>query len=141
MERWLVTGEEPAEYRSQVEAERMDMIRALETSVINVQPAAQGWIAAVVSTHRAATTVGYAVAPVVVALNPQFRFQGGEPHPKFTVCQFQTGYCDLKSATAELASREPGWGGSPTIVGSPQWQGSSLSMKEVVGVVARHLLK
>ncbi len=62
-----------------------------------------------------------------------------EPHAKFTVCQFTTGYCDLKAVVGELATLEPGWGGSPTIIGSPQGQGSSLSVEEVAEVVARYL--
>lgn len=140
MKRWLVTGEEPAEYRSRVEAERLDMIRALESGAIKVEPATDGRIAVVVCTHRAATTVGYAVAPVVIALNPQFRFQGGDPHAKFTVCQFQTGYVDLKAVVVEITNREPGWGGSPTIIGSPQGHGSTLTVEEVTEVVANHLI-
>lgn len=139
MRNWLLTGEEPPEYRGRVEAERTEMIEALERGDIKVR--VDGGIAVVESSHRAATSIGYSQAPVVVALNPRFRFQGGEPHHKFTVCQFESGYVDLKKVAADLSEREAGWGGTPTIIGSPQGQGSVLSIEEVVDVVKRHLLK
>lgn len=135
---WLTTGEEPASYRAQVEKERMDMIQALENGTIKVST--DGRIAVVESTHRAVMTVGYALAPVVVALNPAFRLQGGEPHRKFTVAQFTLGFVDMKTATAELNNLEAGWGGSPTIAGSPQGVGSALTTDQVVEVMNRHFL-
>ncbi|MBI2175527.1 MAG: hypothetical protein HYU35_02235 [Parcubacteria group bacterium] len=140
MEQWLLHGDEPARYREAVEAERSDLITALETGQIKVQLAAGERIAVVESTHRAATSVGYSRAPVVVALNPEFRFQGGESLRKFTICAFEAGkFADIKSALAELAVLEPGWGGSPTIGGSPQGVSSTLTTDKVVEVVARNL--
>lgn len=141
MEHWLLTGEEPVNYRGQVETERLDLIEALETGQIRTELMLGGKVAVVETTHRAATMVGYAMAPVVVALNPAFKLGGGEPHLKFTVCQFQAGYVDLKQVFAELSQQEPGWGGSPTIGGSPQGVSSVLTMEEVVSVVGKHLLK
>lgn len=139
MMEWLLAGKEPAGYRDRVEKERTEMIEALERGDIKVR--VDGGVVVVESAHRAATSIGYSQAPVVVALNPAFRFQGGEPHRKFTVCQFESGYVDLKKVAADLSEREVGWGGSPTIVGSPQGQGSNLSIEEVVAVVRRYLLK
>jgi hypothetical protein len=138
MLKWLNSGEEPEGYRTQVEEERADMIAALENGTIKANATENGKIAVVVSTHRAATSVGYALAPVVVALNPSFRFQGGEPHTKFTVCQFTGGFVDLKSAVAELATLEAGWGGSPTIIGSPQGVSSILTIEKVIEIVAKY---
>lgn len=139
METWLRTGVEPEQYRTQVERERMDMVAAIESGAIQTSVAANGKIAVVVSPHRAAMTVGYALAPVVVALNPEFVFQGGPKHAKFTVAQFEMGFADLKSATAELAGIEPGWGGSPTIAGSPQGVSSTLTTDQVVAVIEKFL--
>jgi hypothetical protein len=141
MEKWLLTGAEPESYRVSVEKERSDMINALETGQIKHETRSGGKIAVVESTHRAATSVGYSLAPVVVALNPSFRFQGGDPHRKFTICQFAGGFADLKAATTELAALEQGWGGSPTIAGSPQGVNSELTIEQVIEVVAKHLLK
>jgi hypothetical protein len=138
---WLVVGDEPAGYRERWLAEQTEIATALANGAIKATTAAEGKLAVVESQHRAATFIGYRLAPVVVALNPAFRFQGGEAHRKFTVCQFTPGWVNLKAAGAELAAMETGWGGSPTIVGSPQGAGSILTTEQVVEVVAWHLLK
>lgn len=139
MEKWLLTGEEPKQYRDSVEKERLDMITALESGAIRHETRADGRIAVVESTHRAATSVGYSLAPVVVALNPSFKQGPSEPYKKFTVCQFAGGFANIKSALAELNELENGWGGSPTIGGSPQGVSSKLTIDEVVAVVEKHL--
>jgi|WetSurMetagenome_2_1015567.scaffolds.fasta_scaffold65945_2 hypothetical protein len=139
MEQWLLTGDEPAQYRTQVEKERLDMITAMETGQIKFETRSDGRIAVVESTHRAATSVGYSLAPVVVALNPSFKQGPSEPYKKFTICQFAGGFADIKSALAELNELEAGWGGSPTIGGSPQGVSSKLTIDEVVAIVEKHL--
>jgi len=139
MERWLLTGEEPKQYRDSVEKERLDMINALETGQIKYETRSGGKIAVVESTHRAATSVGYSLAPVVVALNPSFKQGPGDPYKKFTICAFEAKFVDIKSALAELATLEAGWGGSPTIGGSPQGVSSKLTTEQVVAVVEKHL--
>lgn len=139
MEQWLLTGKEPEQYRAQVEKERLDMITALETGQIKYETRSGDKIAVVESTHRAATSVGYSLAPVVIARNPAFKLGGGEAHVKFTVCAFEPKFADIKSALVELATMEAGWGGSPTIGGSPQDVSSTLTIDQVVGVVAKYL--
>ena len=140
MERWLLTGEEPKQYRDFVEKERLEMITALESGAIKYEASLGGKIAVVESTHRAATSVGYSLAPVVIARNPAFKLGGGEAHVKFTICAFEPRFADIKSALAELATLEAGWGGSPTIGGSPQGVSSKLTIEQVVAVVEKHLL-
>jgi len=140
MERWLLTGDEPEQYRTQFEKERLDMITAMETGQIKYETSSDGRIAVVESTHRAATSVGYSLAPVVIARNPAFKLGGGEAHVKFTICAFEPKFADIKSALAELATLEAGWGGSPTIGGSPQGVSSALTIDQVVAVVEKHLL-
>lgn len=141
MREWLVSGAEPDGYRDRIKAEKMDMIQALELGQIQISSAADGKIAVVVSTHRAGTSLGYMFAPVVVATNPSFSFGGGEPHVKHTVCVFEAGkYVDLKAALTELNELEAGWGGSPTIGGSPQGVSSKLTTEQVAAVIAKYLL-
>ena len=139
MEKWLLTGEEPKQYSDSVEKERLDMITALESGAIKSETRSDGRIAVVESTHRAATSVGYSLAPVVVAFNPSFKQGPSEPYRKFTICQFAGGFADIKSALAELNELEAGWGGSPTIGGSPQGVSSKLTIDEVVAVIEKHL--
>lgn len=139
MEKWLLTGEEPEQYRESVERERGDMITALESGSIKYETRVDGKIAVVESTHRAATSVGYSLAPVVVAFNPSFKQGPSEPYEKFTICQFAGGFADIKSALVELNELEAGWGGSPNIGGSPQGVSSQLTVDQVVAVVEKHL--
>lgn len=141
MKEWLLAGEEPPKYREQAERERLDLVKALADGTINVSVAALGRIAVVESTHRSATSVGYSLAPVVVALNPSFRQGPGDPYKKFTICAFEAKFADIKSALAELATSEAGWGGSPTIGGSPQGVSSTLTVEQVTEVVTRRLLE
>lgn len=177
MKKWFFCGEENtkelAPYREKVERERQDLIKALADGTIRAKRVefANGALALVESTHRAATSVGYSLAPVVVALNPSFKLGAGEPHRKFTVCAYEAGkFADIKSALVELDNLErgsnpwyaeeaarqsakvveegkppvtveqvKGWGGSPTIGGSPQGVSSTLTVEQVVEVVSRHL--
>lgn len=167
MERWLLTGNEPEQYRAHVEKERLDMITALETGQIiarlarfcsacgAAEPPGYGHpcpvcnycepvreesrLAVVVSIHRAATSVGYSLAPVMVALNPALKQGSGEPYRKFTICAFEAKWCDIRAVLTEIATLEAGWGGSPTIGGSPQGVSSVLTIEQVVEVVAKYL--
>lgn len=141
VESWLLSGEEPAGYRDRYVANQLDAARAYESGAATV--IVEDGIAVVTSTHRAATAVGYARAPVVVAVNPEFKGNDGKlpAHTKYTVCQYSTGHVDLVAALAELRVLEPGWGGSPTMVGSTQGESSPLSPDQVVSVVKAHLRK
>ena len=85
-------------------------------------------------------SAAYAVAPVVVAVNESFSFNGGPAHRKVTACQARPGLVDLKAVFAALGETEPGWGGSPTIGGSPQGVSSVIPTDEIVKVVEEHLL-
>lgn len=97
-------------------------------------------VAVVVGNHRLAMALGYQYAPVVVATNPEFSWQGGEPHRKHTVARWNSQQpMDWEGLRAELNGREPGWGGSTSIMGSPQGAGSTLTTEDVVSLVAAHL--
>ena len=138
MKIYLTTGQEPMNYVERVEKERMDIIQALEDGTIEVCSDHQ--VATVVSTHRAATTIGYSQAPVVIAFNPAMQGKDG-PYAKYSICQFEAGYINLKAILEELNTLEAGWGGSPTIGGSPQGVCSNLTMEEVEAVVRKYLLQ
>lgn len=128
------TGQEEAV--AQVRRDRAEQAKVADTVTL----AAGGRIAVVESTSRFAVAAAYQHADVVVAVNPAFRFAGGEPHRKVTVCQARPGLVDLKAVFADLSAMEPGWGGSPTVGGSPQGVGSQVSTAQVVAVLEKHLL-
>ena len=138
---WLVTGKLPDWAIGRARERAQGIVRAVVDGEIDAGTAAGGRIAVVESHHPAALRLGYCLAPVVVALNPEFRPVHGEgPYRKFTICQYREGFLDLPGAMRALRAREPGWGGSPTIIGSPQGTSSKLPMEEVVEIVGDHLL-
>ncbi len=136
---WIIRGAVPDRYRERASREAADLRAELERGETTVDLRADERIAVVESGHRSAVRVGYCRAPVVIARNPAFRFQGGAPHLKYTIAQFTTGYVDLGAVAAALRGREPGWGGSPTIIGSPQGRASEMSLDEILGTVQLHL--
>lgn len=138
--RWLSSGEAPAAYAEALEARARRLAEALAGGDIRLRHGAGGRIASVEGNADGAIQLGYCIAPVVVALAPAFRFRGGPPHRKFTVCQYRAGHIDLRACLAHLAAAEPGWGGSATIIGSPQGQGSALQPIEVVAAVCDSLI-
>jgi len=138
MKKWLQAGEEPIWYREKVEKERLEMIEALESGQIKCELRSNGRIAVVESSHRSGTAVGYCLAPVVIACNPDFK-QGSVSCRKLTICAYQSKFADIKSALAELNELEPGWGGATTIGGSPQGVSSELTVDQVVMVLEKYL--
>lgn len=139
--RWLLDGEVPQVYRALADRNAESLRSQLARGEATFGVRAGGRVATVEGTHPGLLALGYRLAPVVVARNPAFRFQGGPPHAKLTVAQYASGYVDLVAVRDELAAREPGWGGSPTIIGSPQGEASALSTNDVAVVVERHLLR
>jgi len=99
-----------------------------------------GRIVVVTGDHPLAMEIGYRCAPIILATNPRFRFQGGQPHRKHTIARWNTSIAmGWDAMRRELREVEPGWGGSTSIFGSPQGTDSTLSTDEVLDVVQRHL--
>lgn len=109
-------------------------------------------VAVVESAHVGAMGLGYCVAPVVVAMMP------GEEHArKVTIAAWRPGLVDFaalrerlnEAEVVELGQmgldhgtgtqgqrvREGGWGGGATILGSPQGDGTVLSLNELARLV------
>lgn len=141
MEEYLTQGTESAGYREKVEAERAEMIGALEKGAIKIEVIADGRVAYVESSHRSGTSLGYSQAPIVVAFNPTFKQGPGDAYKKYTVCQYDDSWVDLVAVKNELAQLEEGWGGSPTIIGSPQGKSSEIPHEKIVAIIAKHLKK
>lgn len=140
--RWLLSGEEPAYYRAAWRAQQQDLICGLKNGEIRLESRSAGSIAVLETVRTDALQFGYRLAPVVVARNPAFRWGGtGKPHQRYAVAQWELGWIDMAATKRGLVRLESGWGGSQTIIGSPQGKGSSLSLEVVLAVVSRCLLR
>lgn len=139
LERWLDSGEDPEGYLEAYQKEMQEIKTSLlddGTTTVRVEDG----VAYVNSRLRSATSIGYQYAPVVVCYNPEFPDRNLGKVAKYTVCQYSTGYVDLRLVFETLSVLEPGWGGSPTIGGSPQGQSSTLTPDQVISTVKALLL-
>jgi len=139
MQTWLLTGEEPAAYRTAYDKDVAAIRRSLadgSTEVVVQGGDGDFPFVVVMTSLRAGTRVGYAHAPVVIVTNGS---------GLVTICQHRPGYVDLKKVADGLNRQEPdhggkpGWGGSPTIVGSPKPEGTKLPLVAVTSEVLAHL--
>lgn len=135
MKDWVLTGRFFAD-DSRLSTLRLEAQAALDELHVTTISG----VAVVVGSHRWASRFGYAHAPVFVATNPSCVFAGGEPHRKHTIARWNTQYpMDWDGLRTDLQNREPGWGGSSSIMGSPQGEHSILTTEEVVEQVLAHL--
>lgn len=93
--------------------------------------------------RRGACGAGYRNAPIVIAVNEAFKMRDEAPHRKYTIARWNATHVpmDWDGLLADLNSMEPGWvGAGRSICGSPQGIGSTLTLKQVIAVVERHLV-
>lgn len=131
-------AEEIGEYAARALVEAREALAGLQVSM-------HGPVAVVVGSHQLAFAIGYRHAPVVVATNPAFRWQGGEAHVKHTVARWNSatmpgmdwqGMLDALNKADLAVTDTDRWGGSTYIAGSPQGIGSALSTQDVADIVA-----
>lgn len=136
--RWILAGSDamPRLLATYQTAAIREAERALAN--LHVEMGADG-VAWVRGEHRFAFQLGYRMSPVVVAENPAHRLSGGRPHLKYTIARWNSSIpMDWSGMRRELDQREPGWGGSSSIVGSPQGRASTLTSGQVLDIVGRH---
>lgn len=136
IENWLLTGNciGLSEAKERIKKEKAEAAAQSKVHIF-YSPYLQREIAVVISSHRGATTLGYTRAPVVICVNKKFRFNGGPEHLKYTICQFKEGYINLPELTKKICQEEDKWGGSPTIIGSPQGEPSQLTLGRIMSIV------
>lgn len=139
VECWLRTGALPPGAIDRVRAQDQVLMRSLHDGHTHVSGRAGGRIAVVQSAAIGALGLGYLVAPIVIAVQSAPKMSAMSISRKATIAQWKPGHLDLAAVVAELNPIEPGWGGSPTIIGSPQGAGSSLEVEQLVSIAVRHL--
>ncbi|WP_298572019.1 hypothetical protein [uncultured Aliiroseovarius sp.] len=136
---WLTTGNIPEVYTAKIREPAERLLRSIRIGSTVFETHCDGAIAFVASLEPAALRQAYRLAPVIVALNPAYRFASGERGRKFTIARWADGDADLGIASQYLARLENGWGGQSGIKGSPQTTPSILSLGEVVKCVCKGL--
>lgn len=90
------------------------------------------------SNKRGACGIGYQLAPIVIAMNPSFRFGFGEKRVygrKWVIAQCDEGFVPMLDILRSILEMESGWGGSRTIIGSPQDRPSHITKDDLVSAV------
>lgn len=138
---WLQTGTFPGQ---QDRAEQVRAEKAQARAASTVTPVSAD-VTYVESGHRGGVALGYDHTPVVVAFNPAMPNRDLPPYAKFTVARWNGDVpLDMGAVRDELnalesaAGGEGAWGGTSTIIGSPQGTSSRLAPDVVAAVVAKH---
>ena len=137
---WLQSGLVPEIYHNQVYRSVSPLLKSIANKKTVFATHHDGAIASVVSNSSIALRHAYRLAPVVAALNPNFRFASGVRGRKFTIARWDETHADLDIVADHLAQLEEGWGGQPGIKGSPQARPSVLDLEQVIECLSHGVL-
>jgi hypothetical protein len=126
---WLTTGTVPAQVEAEVRKADMHAAAAWGLGQISVTPLCGGIIAYVKSDFRGAMVLGYCTTPVVISESALGTVR------KITIAQFAPGHVDMALLALRLNLLESGWGGSATILGSPQSMGPALEITTIIHLI------
>ena len=130
--RWLVGGVLDDGALAAAEAHARRLAEAWNSGALEIEVLDDARVARV--RGDGGLQLGYRFAPVVIAEGH------GDAPRKVTIGQFAVGHVDLVAVSARLSALEPGWGGSPTIIGSPQGVGARLPDDTIAAVVMSALI-
>jgi hypothetical protein len=125
---WLATGAVPAAWLEKAQGAASALFSALRDGRVTLRMS--GGLAVVEGFAPGALRLGYRLTPVVAAI-------GGSPR-RATIAQYALGHIDLRAARDELSAGEPGWGGSATLIGSPQGVDVRTPLQTIIDVARRH---
>jgi hypothetical protein len=99
-------------------------------------------LAYVESSYRGAVSKGYKYCPIIIAKNPHYVFGLNNSKligTKFTIAQYNDTYIDLNKILTSILKLENGWGGSDTIIGSPQNRSSFLTKDDLISILKKYV--
>jgi hypothetical protein len=131
---WLLTGAAPRIWIALARKSAARLFAALGDGTVVVREIIPGSVALVDGFVPGALRLGYRRAPIVVATNTQ-KLSDHAPLRRITIAQYTPGYVDLVRVARALAAGEPGWGGSTTIIGSPQGVNCKTSVDNCIKVL------
>lgn len=132
---WITGDGAPTAWRNRAAGAAAVLFAALTDGRVRLAAVDPGRIALVTGAVPGALRLGYRLAPVVVALDEGPRGIPPEPWRRITIAQWRAGHVDLMRVVALLGASEPGWGGAPCIIGSPQGAPCRLALPQVLAVV------
>lgn len=130
---WILTGRPGAGTVACDSAARL--LAALRDGRVSVTPANGGRVAVVAGHVPGTLGLGYRLAPIVIGVDP-----GDSAAPRrIVIAQWQPGHLDLGRVLAQLTADEPGWGGSPTLIGSPQGRACHTPIENILATVKQSM--
>jgi hypothetical protein len=132
---WIGSEHVPAAWSARAMQAAGTLFTAYRNGRIRLTELDPGRIALVEGCIPGSLRLGYRLAPIVVALDETPRGAPLIPWRRITVAQWQVGHVDLIRAASVLAAREPGWGGAPAIIGSPQGLPCRTAIRDVLAVL------
>ena len=119
-----------------IEAEELKLIDAEKASKVKMV----GDIVIVESPHSMATQIGYKYGDVLICINntfpKDFKDLSKGTYRKITLCK-RDDYVPYNINFSKLNSLENGWGGRPTIGGSPQGVDSTLTIEQILSCIEK----
>lgn len=131
--RWIGGGQTPEVWLARASDAAKVLLIALHSGKVVVREAIPGTVAIVEGFAPGAVQMGYRLAPIVVAE----RFDGAQR--RVAIAQYEPGRADLGAVARELSAFEAGWGGSPTIIGSPQGVSCATPVERCIEVLPQLL--
>jgi hypothetical protein len=129
MRDWLLSGLLPPQGEAEKVKSDREAAAAWCAGQLPVTKLCGGHVAFVQSDYPGAISLGYRHAPIVIAE----RLLGGKR--KITIAQFERGHLDMKALATRLSAIERGWGGSETILGSPQGRSTEMKIEQITDLI------
>ncbi|MCM8787156.1 MAG: hypothetical protein NC935_03790 [Candidatus Omnitrophica bacterium] len=109
---------------------------------LEIELICNGKVAVVKGNSPRAFDIGYEKAQVVIAYNPQFKWPTGQVTPKFTIARYDSNvdYFNIKGLLQELQQKDPDWGGTENLIGSPQGRDPGIFLEELEKIVTKYIV-
>lgn len=133
--RWLTLGQVPPAWHDRAADAALALYAAYHHGNVKVHDLEPGLLALVEGSAPGALRLGYRLAPVVIATTMKADAHNNTLMRRLTIAQWRTGHVDLGAVVRRLSEDERGWGGSPTIIGSPQGRSCRTDITAIIDVV------
>jgi hypothetical protein len=131
---WILTGHVTAVWVERANHAAQTLFAAGSSGTIVLHRSTHPSIAVVEGFAPGALRLGYRLAPVIIAEAPSHA-SGGPPRRKLTIAQYDPSWVDLRGVARALSTEEAGWGGTDTIIGSPQGSAARTPVEQCISIL------